>query len=67
MKIKRTGARTPVVMAEMSKSRRRLARGRAGILDAEALTAPVPGPMLVLLNRLHRSETSLRDEDERQS
>lgn len=54
-------------MAEMSKSRRRLARGRAGILDAEALTAPVPGPMLVLLNRLHRSETSLRDEDERQS
>ncbi|WP_244472972.1 MULTISPECIES: hypothetical protein [unclassified Methylobacterium] len=51
----------------MSKSRRRLARGRAGILDAEALTAPVPGPMLVLLSRLHRSETSLRDEDERQS
>ncbi|TXM79058.1 hypothetical protein FV218_00945 [Methylobacterium sp. WL69] len=65
MKIKRPGGRTPVVMAEMSKSRRRLARGREGILDAEALTAPLPGSMLVLLSRLHRSETRLREDEDR--
>jgi len=53
-------------MAEMSKSRRRLARGRAGILDPEALTAPMPGSMLVLLSRLHRSETSRREDTRRE-
>ncbi|GJD33004.1 hypothetical protein PMNALOAF_4285 [Methylobacterium adhaesivum] len=69
MKIKRIGGRTPVVMAEKSKSRRRLARGRDGIHDPEVLTAPLPGPMLVLLSRLHRSEITPEiawmDDDER--
>jgi len=65
MKIKRSGGRTPVVMAEKSRSRRRLARGREGILDPETLTGPLPGSMLVLLSRLHRSEVSRHDEDDR--
>jgi hypothetical protein len=64
MKIKRTGGRTPVVMAEKLRSRRRLARGREGILDPETLTAPLPGSMLVLLSRLHRSEMIGRDEED---
>ncbi|MGU3361639.1 hypothetical protein ACLBWX_15005 [Methylobacterium sp. M6A4_1b] len=64
MKIRRTGGRTPVVLAEKSKARRRLARERGVFSDAEPLTGPMPGPMLVLLSRLHRSERPLRDEDE---
>jgi len=51
-------------MAEKSRSRRRLARGREGILESDALAAPLPGSMLVLLSHLHRSEiTRLDDED----
>ncbi|KQP42323.1 hypothetical protein ASF49_00205 [Methylobacterium sp. Leaf104] len=64
MKIRRTGGRTPVVLAEKSKARRRLVRERGVFSDAETLTGPMPGSMLVLLSRLHRSERPLRDEDE---
>ena len=64
MKIRRAGGRTPVVLAEKSKARRRLVRERGGFTDAETLTGPLPGPMLVLLSRLHRSERRLFDEDE---
>ncbi|WP_244014292.1 hypothetical protein [Methylobacterium sp. J-068] len=65
MKIRRTGGRTPVVLAEKSKARRRLARERGIFTDAETLTGPLPGSMLVLLSRLHRSEHAVSDEDER--
>jgi len=56
MKIRRTGGRTPVVLAEKSRARRRLVRERGGFTDPEILTGPLPGTMLVLLSRLHRSE-----------
>jgi hypothetical protein len=65
MKIRRTGGRTPVVLAEKSKARRRLARERGVFTDAETLTGPLPGPMLVLLSRLHRSERVPAEEEER--
>lgn len=65
MKIRRAGGRTPVVLAEKSKARRRLVRERGGFTDAETLTGPLPGPMLVLLSRLHRSERSPAEDEER--
>ena len=65
MKIRRTGGRTPVVLAEKSKARRRLVRERGGFTDAETLTGPLPGSMLVLLSRLHRSERPHLDDEER--
>lgn len=64
MKIRRTGGRTPVVLAEKSKARRRLVRERGGFVDAETLTGPLPGSMLVLLSRLHRSERSAVDDED---
>ncbi|NEU13284.1 hypothetical protein G3T14_14255 [Methylobacterium sp. BTF04] len=66
MRIKRTGGRTPVVIAKAPKGRRRLLRPRGGLAEAEALTGPLPGSMLVLLSRLHRSERP-PIEDEEQS
>lgn len=65
MKIRRTGGRTPVVLAGKSKARRRLARERGIFSDADTLTGPMPGPMLVLLSRLHRTERPSLDEEER--
>lgn len=46
-------------------ARRRLVRERGGFTDAETLTGPMPGPMLVLLSRLHRSERPPLDDEER--
>lgn len=43
-----------VVKREPRPDRRRTAR--PDILDATALEAPLPGPLLVLLSRLHRAE-----------
>ncbi|KAB1072096.1 hypothetical protein [Methylobacterium planeticum] len=50
----RSGRRAPVVLSQKQAARRR--RGREGALGAEALDAPLPGPLLVLLSRLHRAE-----------
>lgn len=65
MKIRRTGGRTPVVLAEKSKARRRLVRDRGLFSDAETLMGPLPGSMLVLLSRLHRSERSPSEDEDR--
>lgn len=64
MKNNRIGRRGPVVLAEKPSAQRRRLSGREGVLDAEALVAPVPGPLLVLLSRLHRSEPTPGDRDE---
>ncbi|KAB1076815.1 hypothetical protein F6X53_21345 [Methylobacterium soli] len=50
----RSGRRAPVVLSQISASRRR--QGRASVLGADALDAPLPGPLLILLSRLHRAE-----------
>ncbi|WP_342148195.1 hypothetical protein [Methylorubrum sp. SB2] len=47
--------RPPVVVKQEPRSARRRAQ-RAPLLDAGALEAPLPGPLLVLLSRLHRAE-----------
>ncbi|MDB5644673.1 MAG: hypothetical protein JWQ05_342 [Methylobacterium sp.] len=65
MKIRRAGGKTPVVLAKTSNARRRLVRERGGFTDAELLTGPLPGPMLVLLSRLHRSERTPREDEDR--
>lgn len=47
--------RSPIIVKrEPRADRRRTAR--PDILDATALEAPLPGPLLVLLSRLHRAE-----------
>lgn len=57
---KKSGRKAPVVLASGLSLRRRRRRGRAEMLDAQSLAAPVPGALLVLLSRLHRSvETGL--------
>ena len=65
MKIKRAGRRAPVVLARGPGSSRKAAQTRAALADAEVLSEPLPGPMLVLLSRLHRSEQLQSEEDER--
>jgi hypothetical protein len=55
----RSGRRAPVVLSQISASRRRQGRASvlgADMLGADALDAPLPGPLLILLSRLHRSE-----------
>ena len=54
MKSSRSGRRAPVVLSQKPAARRR--RGRDSLLGAEALEAPLPGQLLILLSRLHRSE-----------
>lgn len=48
--------RPPIVVRQEPRPDRRRP-GRPPILDAGALEAPLPGPLLVLLSRLHRAET----------
>lgn len=48
--------RAPIVVKQEPRPHRRRAH-RAPLLDAGALEAPLPGPLLVLLSRLHRAET----------
>lgn len=64
MKIKRAGRRAPVVLARRPGSSRKGAQSKAALIDTEVLSEPLPGPMLVLLSRLHRSERPRTDEDE---
>ncbi|MFY9293182.1 MAG: hypothetical protein WAP03_21175 [Methylorubrum rhodinum] len=53
--------RPPIVVKQEPRPDRRRT-GRPPILDAGALEAPLPGPLLVLLSRLHRAETRPGDE-----
>ncbi|SFL43343.1 hypothetical protein [Methylorubrum salsuginis] len=53
--------RAPVVVKQEPRPDRRRP-GRPALLDAGALEAPLPGPLLVLLSRLHRAETRPGDE-----
>ena len=46
--------RPPIVVKQEPSSGRRA--HRAALLDAGALEAPLQGPLLVLLSRLHRAE-----------
>lgn len=63
MKIKRNGARTPVVMVEKPRGRRPL-QTRGNWAEPDAVTGPLPGQMLVLLSRLHRSERPPADDQD---
>jgi hypothetical protein len=65
MKIKRAGRRAPVVLARRPGTGRASAQTKSALIDLEALSEPLPGPMLVLLSRLHRTERPRTDEDER--
>lgn len=53
--------RPPIVVKQEPRHDRRRTQ-RAPLLDAGALEAPLPGPLLVLLSRLHRAETRPGDE-----
>lgn len=53
---KKSGRKAPVRLASGLSLRRRRKGGRVEVLDAQALAAPVPGSLLVLLSRLHRRE-----------
>lgn len=53
--------RAPIVVKQEPRPDRRRSV-RSPILDAGALEAPLPGPLLVLLSRLHRAETRPGDE-----
>lgn len=64
MKIKRNGAKTPVVMVENRRGRRRLLQTRGDWAEPDAVTGPLPGQMLVLLSRLHRSERPRSDDED---
>ncbi|MBD8908428.1 hypothetical protein [Methylorubrum zatmanii] len=48
--------RSPIVVPREPRPDRRRA-SNADILDPGALEAPLPGPLLVLLSRLHRAES----------
>ncbi len=61
MVTKKAGRKAPVVLASGVPSRRRRKRERGETFDAQALSAPVPGQLLVLLSRLHRTESSPMD------
>ncbi|KQP61421.1 MULTISPECIES: hypothetical protein [unclassified Methylobacterium] len=62
---KKAGRKASVVLAPGLSLRRRRGR-KTGMetLGAQALAAPVPGPLLVLLSRLHRREDVSHDEAE---
>ena len=62
---KKSGRKAPVVLAKGLSLRRRRKRGRVEMLDAQALAAPVPGTLLVLLSRLHRCEDPVFDGEPR--
>lgn len=56
---KKSGPKAPVVLAPGLSLQRRRKRERGENLDVQALTAPVPGTLLVLLSRLHRREEAV--------
>lgn len=56
---KKSGPKAPVVLASGLSLRRQRRRERGETLDVQALTAPVPGTLLVLLSRLHRREEAV--------
>lgn len=63
MKKKRSGRREPVILT--TEPRPRHGRRRVQAMGTEGLDAPMPGQLLVLLSRLHRSETArARPDDE---
>lgn len=60
---RRSRRRASIVLAEAARPRRRN-RGRDAALDVEALEAPMPGRLLVLLSRLHRAEPAKPETDD---
>lgn len=56
MKRRKAARRASVVLTGPRASRRKAAT-RASPLSKDALDVPVPGSLLVLLSRLHRSES----------
>lgn len=64
MKRRKITPRAPVVLTGPLTPRRRKLSARQGLLGKEALEAPVPGAILVLLSRLHRHETEKPSETE---
>ena len=63
MKARKVQRRSPVVMRGIL-GRRRARAPRDEVLGAEALDAPMPGSLLVLLSRLARSDRTTRADDE---
>ncbi|AWN40399.1 hypothetical protein U8607_06155 [Methylobacterium durans] len=63
MNKKRSGRREPVILT--TEPRPRPGRRRSRSLGGDGLDTPMPGQLLVLLSRLHRSETVVaRTDDE---
>ncbi|TXN21179.1 hypothetical protein FV217_15320 [Methylobacterium sp. WL9] len=63
MKARKAPNRGPVVVTG-DRARRRLRSSRDEVLGSEALDAPVPGSLLVLLSRLMRSERKTPSDDQ---
>lgn len=53
---RRSRRRASLVLADQIRPRRRRRSERETMMSSEALDAPVPGALLVLLSRLHRAE-----------
>lgn len=64
MKARKVLRRSPVVMRGVLSRRRRTRSPQEEVLGAEALEAPMPGSLLVLLSRLARSDRTKRTDDE---